>query len=585
MNKRSGRAAVQAALALVLSILCGVLIYHRMGFIYAIADDVIMRDIASGAFTGTPDGHLVFIKYALGALLSGFYRLIPTVDWYGFFLVGVIFFGLFLVLYRGFSRQEGNRWKLVYAGISIGLFGSVMLFHVAQFEWTISAAMLGACVLYFYGTADREAPRGQKIFEGILVWLACVLTFSIRSDVFFMVLPGLGVAFLWKFVRRQRGILRFSLKELLVPGAVFLTVGLVILVEAGACKGEEWAEFQRFQTARSQVYDYSGVPSYEANPSLFQELGLDENEVRNLRHYALYLVDGMDADMMEVLSEEAKAQNAARTGPGGRMKNGVILAAAQLTDLEYLPLSLFALLFLAGGAVLALRYKKKALIPLVLFVCLQGTLWLGLGFVGRLPERVSFSMHLVTLLGAASFVLRLWPEAGGKEAGGKLPGWQMLVAGTGLVICLGTSAFQWRFSCEANLKKRAMDENYQLFKEACKEEPEKLFFIETYMAEPVGGAEVTAHGNFDLNNCLTLGDWYSTSPIDRERFAALGIEQAEKTIKENPKAYLVVRDMPEPGFLKSYFEVKYPGTQLACAEEKVIQGRTYYFYQVQSGLQ
>ena len=92
---------------------------------------------------------------------------------------------------------------------------------------------------------------------------------------------------------------------------------------------------------------------------------------------------------------------------------------------------------------------------------------------------------------------------------------------------------------------------------------------------------MTANGDFRLNRCLTLGDWYTTSPLDEERFQALGIEKAETELLENPNAYLVVRDVEDPGFYKGYFEEKYPGCELVCREIKVIEDRTYYLYQIQ----
>ena len=39
-----------------------VAIYLLMGINYAVCDDTAMRNIASGAQTGTPDGHLVYFN-------------------------------------------------------------------------------------------------------------------------------------------------------------------------------------------------------------------------------------------------------------------------------------------------------------------------------------------------------------------------------------------------------------------------------------------------------------------------------------------------------------------------------------------
>lgn len=39
-----------------------------------------------------------------------------------------------------------------------------------------------------------------------------------------------------------------------------------------------------------------GVPTYEGNPEFFEERNISSEEVRALRHYALYLVDGWTQD-------------------------------------------------------------------------------------------------------------------------------------------------------------------------------------------------------------------------------------------------------------------------------------------------
>ena len=570
MKKQTVRTGAALAVSVLLALIYAVIVYKGTGFLYAIADDVIMRDIASGAFTGTPDGHLIFIRYVLGFCISRLYMLNRTVDWYGFFMAGALFLGLAAVLYRGLSGEKTFCWKAVYTCLAAGIFGCSMVFHAAQFEWTISAAMVGASALYLYATGKKDS-----VLEDIFVWLLLFFTFCIRTDVFFMVMPGFGIAFLWKTVRKEEGKLCFEWKNLILPAAVFLSAGAVMLAEQKAYEGKEWEEFQRFQPARSQVYDYTGVPSYEENPEFFETLGIDEKEVRNLRHYALNLVDGMDADMMEDLSEESKRQ-AGESGVGETIKSGIRLAAQQIAEKEYFSVSLPALALTAGTILLVFKRRRQELVPLTLFFCAQGLLWLALGIMGRLPERVAFSMHLPALLGTGAFFFRAWEEEERQERTAKF---MRYLPAAAVVLFLGIAAVKWPAIKEANEAKLAMDENYQLFKAECREMPEKKYFIETYMAEPVGGAEVTASGDFRLSNCLTLGDWYTTSPLDRQRQEALGIRDIEETILTDPNAYLVIRDTEDTGFLGDYFEEKYPGCVLKPCGIKTVEGRNYYLYQ------
>jgi hypothetical protein len=290
----------------------------------------------------------------------------------------------------------------------------------------------------------------------------------------------------------------------------------------------------------------------------------------------------MDAQMMERLSEEAKLQTRTEGGLKAELKSAVSLAVSQLREKEYFPVTLPALVLLIAVLVAALRKKKPILIPVFGFLAAEGVLWLALGFLGRLPERVAFSMHLVALLGLAAVAYRLFTE----EQGGREAQKRTATKGTRLVLVLTAlslvwAGFQWNAARSSNEEKLSMDENYQLFKAACKDESDSLYFIETYMAEPVGGAAVTADGDFRLNRCLTLGDWYTTSPLDQERLEALGIGNVEETLLTNSNAYLVVRDTQDTGFLGTYFAYKYPGSSLICRDVKVIEERSYYLYQVE----
>ncbi len=579
MRKDRGKALVALGVSLGIACLCGVLLYGTTGFIYAIADDVIMRDIASGAFTGTPDGHLIFVRYVLGFLLSRLYLVNDAIDWYGFFMAGCLLLALAVILYRGLAMKRGRIWKATYTGLALGLFGIGLLSHAAQFEWTISAAALGSAAFYLYVTLEGKKTR--QLWDSLLIWFLLLLTFCIRYDVFFMIMPGFGIVFLWRFVRKkERGSFHFRFGEIFLPILVFASVGVVTLIESQAYSKEDWKEFKRFQNARSEVYDYSGVPSYEANPGFFEELGLDEHEVRNLRHYALYLVEDLDADMMEALREEAVRQASEEMGGRKRVKAGLALSFKQLVSPEYMSVSLPALLFFIGILMLALgRQKKGAVIPLLLFLGAEGVLWLILGFAGRLPERVAFSLHLTMMLGMAAYFVRLWSEKEEEDEQGKRTLWKRGAVLAAMLLCLGGAAFRLQKTIVWNQEKRAMDDSYQQFKTECRKEAGKLYFIETYMAEPVGGASVLVHGSSGINRCLTLGDWYTTSPLDEERMRALGIENVEETILKNPNAYLVVRDLEDPGFLGSYFSGKYPGTELVCQEVRSVGGRSYYLYQ------
>lgn len=48
-------------------------------------DDFRMMTIVSGAYSGKPSADIVFMRYPMGLLLSGLYRITTAVPWYGLF--------------------------------------------------------------------------------------------------------------------------------------------------------------------------------------------------------------------------------------------------------------------------------------------------------------------------------------------------------------------------------------------------------------------------------------------------------------------------------------------------------------------
>ena len=86
-------------------------VWKWIGFSYAINDDINMRDIASGAYTGTPDGHLIFMLYPMGFVLKSLYQIWPGIEWYGVMMVGCYMLSMWVML-SGillYDRKRKNR--------------------------------------------------------------------------------------------------------------------------------------------------------------------------------------------------------------------------------------------------------------------------------------------------------------------------------------------------------------------------------------------------------------------------------------------------------------------------------------------
>ncbi len=213
-------------------------VYKTVPFIYDINDDVAMRNVAAGVITGSPDAHLLHIKYLLGLVISGLYQCFPGLDWYGLTMIGVVLLSFALCLYRGLVSEKGDFLENYICGDGI-----------APDDGPGNPACIGVSMDDGGGHRGRGGHlpvlhgRGRtgladRMEEGIAVFLVLV-SLLIRDDVFFIYRPGSSPVFLWKYAAKGQwkcGKVTFPLrlKHLFVPAALAVGV-LVILAVEGLC--------------------------------------------------------------------------------------------------------------------------------------------------------------------------------------------------------------------------------------------------------------------------------------------------------------------------------------------------------------
>ena len=78
-------------------------------YYFDLNDDVLMKDILAGVYTGTPAGHNIQMLYPISLLISLFYRVSAKLDWYGIFLCVCQYSCLYIVLNRGMELLSDTR--------------------------------------------------------------------------------------------------------------------------------------------------------------------------------------------------------------------------------------------------------------------------------------------------------------------------------------------------------------------------------------------------------------------------------------------------------------------------------------------
>lgn len=509
---------------------------------YAINDDVAMRDIASGSLTGTPDYHLIFIKAAFGWVLTGLYRCFEGIDWYGCVFLGmmVLCCGILLERWNSWCIQKGKKPWYIIGWYVIGITG-ILLVHMLNFQFTVTAAILAGTAIFLYGTAGREDNNfyGRTGSVLILLWLS----FCVRSDVLFMAVPFGGLIFLAKADSIKRKVIT----------ALIAMVGLlgIMVFEKEAYGSEEWQAYLSYNDERSMVYDYYGVPAYEENREFYEKIGLKEYDVENLKRYNLCFVNDLETGKMHQIAGYAKEQYLAENSLGKRIKAGIKAALKGELDPENLLLNGLTKFVIGFNIFLSLkRKKKKEFLTNLGFLLCEGGLISYLGLQGRFPTRVGTALFLIELGSAAAL---LYQEELGTESLDWRKNKVRLSYITGaLILLFGARLFSIK---QKQQKMYQYNREYEILQDFYQEHEENVYFIAEWFVSGYSDIFHLQRKNSKANG-FEMGGWLALSPIYEEELRQNGIEcSADEAIIENENVYVILAAPSSK--IEAHYEEKY----------------------------
>lgn len=509
---------------------------------YAINDDVAMRDIASGSLTGTPDYHLIFIKAAFGWVLTGLYRCFEGIDWYGCVFLGmmVLCCGILLERWNSWCIQKDKKPWYIIGWYVIGITG-ILLEHMLNFQFTVTAAILAGTAIFLYGTTGREDNNfyGRTGSVLILLWLS----FCVRSDVLFMAVPFGGLIFLAKADSIKRKVIT----------ALIAMVGLlgIMVFEKEAYGSEEWQAYLSYNDERSMVYDYYGVPAYEENREFYEKIGLKEYDVENLKRYNLCFVNDLETGKMHQIAGYAKEQYFAENSLGKRIKAGIKAALKGELDPENLLLNGLTKFVIGFNIFLSLkRKKKKKFLTNLGFLLCEGGLISYLGLQGRFPTRVGTALFLIELGSAAAL---LYQEELGTESLDWRKNKVRLSYITGaLILLFGARLFSIK---QKQQKMYQYNREYEILQDFYQEHEENVYFIAEWFVSGYSDIFHLQRKNSKANG-FEMGGWLALSPIYEEELRQNGIEcSADEAIIENENVYVIL--VAPSSKIEAHYEEKY----------------------------
>lgn len=557
-------------------------------------DDSLIRDLVSGAYSGVPATRDIQNLYPFSLFMSTLYRLSPDVPWYGMILLGLQCMCMVILLCQAL-RTIRPKGKKIYSVLGIFIVWILLCVlvspHFFFVQYTVTAGLLCCTAIFLIITSGSAA----SIFASVIL---VGLAYTIRSELVLLLLPIVFLALLFSYVGELMGARAINEE---IPGFKEIVtypfridryrrfgmgfVGMILVISLGwnvdriAYADVGWQEFVRFFDARTEIYDFTGIPPYDGHSEFYDGIGLSENEVGLLKNYNFGLSDDINADTMEEIAVYAKKQTDPLRKRFVRALRNYIYRLHHLglpEDVTWpqtdAPWNVFIILLYITLTIItwagqpkeySMREKLLATLwrPVLLFAC-RTSLWMYLIVRGRDPVRVThplmyaelailFGLLIVQSRRESDEVVRKVDEAERRHRLLTL----LNYAAMGLTLVVGIVYVGRNVSnIMVDEKRRAADNiPYEAMRAYAAGNPDNWYFMDVYSSvretRPLfsEGKKTGAADNLDI-----LGGWAVKSPEWADKIGQAGMDDAFTGLLQE-STYFVAEINSDVSWLVRYY--------------------------------
>lgn len=521
------------------------IIYKFIPIVYSTNDDRMIAEIISGQFTGKPEGYAIQMTYGFTWFLSKLYEISRSLNWYGIVLIGAQIISFGAILYRLQSFQEKLWKKLVLGGAAITTFTALWLHVYVQMTYTSTAALVGLAAIFWY--AASKTNWKNILMVGFLANLA----FSIRPNVFYMLLPATGLIYLWKLIGKKQ----LDKLTITAPFMILAVTACLFIINAAAYSQDGWKEFMEFFGHRTDIYDFYDLADYEERPELYEPYGIDQSEYDMIRVYNYtvlgdlpkeffpeYLEAYQEMEKSEGITVTAKAADAVKTFAKDVMSNAYGLENT--------------VLFVAGAVLLVwLLWKRQYLLAVYLLIqyAAMCALWMYFTYWGRTIDRIQVSMSLIFL----AVLLHVLYEMQAAEQGERKVNilWKNVITAAAGVCLLVMAVLNFRDYRFENIEKAHRYEDVQTIKEYCAQNSDRLYYMDIATMTELYGRFTIKNTEPEYINYIQLGDWSAYCPHYEEKLKNHGVENVAESITDE-NTYVIMLHNYQVQCMKDYLGVE-----------------------------
>lgn len=474
-------------------------VWTVLGNYFETNDDRFIAEILSGAIGGQPEAHVVYVNYLLSWPISVLYRLNVRIPWYGLLLLLFQIFTYTALFQSAYSRGKSVVEKAVIAGF-MGSCVLLNLYITVAVQYTSTAAIM-AVTGYMCLLLDQKQRRRWLLFcffEG--------MAFLLRDQAMLMIQPvGLLVCSSEFWGESEKGKKEWAEKT----GCMVLIIAVIVLTgSAGTLAGyhgEGWANFKRFNQARTEMFDYYGSSEYEEVKDILDKYGVSCMEYEAFRRN-MSLRLHISTECVEELVDYEKRVYTEKPSAFGVMRK----ILGMRNDEDYLKVGWVNCI--AGGAALLWLFLRKRISALVTMMGLAaGSLFVEgyLVYRERLPHRVMLPLFCCEIFFVIAILLRDYTN--GKRS-----------MRHRVFICLAAALFVFAFAFSGRQQYYSVKEDLEWQKDSteelvavqeyCRAHPEKRYILDIRSFYNCRG-RVLETRLAGPQNSIYSGGWIFNSPV------------------------------------------------------------------------
>lgn len=529
---------------------------------YDMNDDLLIKDILSGSYTGMPSPFSIQMLFPISWVISMFYRILPSLPWYGFFLSGSFLFCFFLVGKRIVTFVNPIWKKISLLAIESILLLGLMIYDLVYIQYTVSCGILVATGTFLFATSNQNLPTKKFLKQNIISIVLVVIGFYVRTEMALLLFPFIGAVGIMKWYdgvskqHKKEQKKECHLKYIIIIATILLGMAFGLFVDKVACSSKQWKDFRNLFDSRTELYDFYRIWDYEFDEhrQLYTNAGISRTQQSLLVNYNYIFDDSLDAQHFQRLEQQIKENGVPyfmlSTIEGFREYKYRLLHKVDAPFIYIIWIGYVSLILLA---IINKNWSFAWRLPL-LGIC-RTVSWMYIIMRGRTPERITHPLLIVEI---GILMAMMLVDVRSSEQKEKVLYRRFLPITTIAMICvvaIGAMGYYAPKVKAEQIRREVMNEEWKQLIDYCNNNPNNLYLIDCYST-----VNYSEKMFIDINNSLDnfhyAGGWACKSPLEDKKLKQFDVDNIQKDIYEKDHIYFVSYVGKDTEWIREFYAMK-----------------------------